>query len=222
MPDYLPPADYSGTPHRYLLPAETVLWRVHRQKQDPTDFTKYQENRRFQYTRFSGSGADPYASWHASPDAPTILAGILLRSMPVPATGYRLVRRVTVAGQRASALSTSMELDLVSLRSTADLAAVAQDTWLIHAGDIHDPMLRRWASWIRAQALWAAGFIWPPRMAAEHHLIVLFDDRCKADVFDPEPITHFDLADEAGAAWLNWMLRPYRAGIRPPRAPRKQ
>ncbi|MDQ3152493.1 MAG: RES family NAD+ phosphorylase [Actinomycetota bacterium] len=222
MPDYLPPPNYSDTPHRYLLPTDTMLWRVHRQKDEPTDFTKYHGNRRFQYGRFAGSAADPYATWHASQDIATILADILLRSTQVSPTGYRMVRRVAVTGQRASALSTLMELELVSLRSAPDLAAVAQDVWLIHAEDIDDPMIRRWASWIRSRATSAVGFIWPPRLASQHHLVVLFGDRCSAGLFDPEPITQIDLDDESGAAWLNWVLRPYRARINPPRAPRQQ
>jgi hypothetical protein len=83
-------------------------------------------------------------------------------------------------------------------------------------------MIRRWASWIRSRAKSAAGFIWPPRLSAQHHLIVLFGDRCRAGLFDLEPITQIDLDDENGAAWLNWVLRPYRARINPPRAPRKR
>ncbi|MDQ2879861.1 MAG: hypothetical protein M3Y48_00990 [Actinomycetota bacterium] len=216
MPDYLPPPEYFDTPHRYLLPVETMLWRVHRRTKDPTEFTGYQDDRRFQYGRFRGSAADPYAGLHASPDAATILADILLRSVELSPTGYRMVRRVTVAGQCATALITAVELELVSLRSAADLAAVAQDVWLIHADEVHDPMTRRWASWIRSQAPWASGFIWPPRRAADHQLVVLFADRCKADIFDPDPITRIDLDDERGAEWLNWVLRPYRARINPP------
>lgn len=219
MPDYLPPPNYSDEPHRFLLPAETMMWRVHRRSKEPTDFTEYHDNRRFQYGRFRGTAADPYASWHASPDAATILTDILLRGVELSPTGYRTVRRVAVAGQCASALSTAVELQLVSLLSAADLAAVAQDVWLIHADDVHDPMIRRWASWIRFQAQWASGFIWSPRRAGRHQLVVLFEDRCKADVFDPDPITQIDLDDEYGAEWLNWVLRPYRARINLPRTP---
>lgn len=222
MPDYLPPPEYSDAPHRYLLPAETMLWRVHPRTKEPTDFTGYHDNRRFQYGRFRGSAADPYASWHGSSDAAAILADILLRAVELPPAGYRTVRRVAVTGQRASALSTAVELPLVSLLSSADLAAVAQDVWLVHADDVHDPMIRRWASWIRAQALWASGFVWPPRRDARHQLVVLFEDRCKPDVFDPDPIIHYDLDDERGAEWLNWVLRPYRARINPPRATHKR
>ncbi|MGH3533135.1 MAG: RES family NAD+ phosphorylase [Pseudonocardiaceae bacterium] len=222
MPDYLPPEHYSDTPHRYLLPADTMLWRVHPKRNKPTDFTEYRDNRRRTHGRFRGTAADPYASWHASQDAATILADILLRSVPVSPNGYRTVHRVTVAGQRASALSTSVELDLVSLRCATDLAAVAQDVWLIHADEVHDPMVRRWASWIRSRAQWASGFIWPPRRTAQHQLVVLFDDRRKTDIFDPDPITQIDLDDESGAEWLNWVLRPYRARINPPRAPRNR
>lgn len=225
MPEYLPPAKYSDTPHRYLLPAATMVWRVHRQKDEPADFTKYRRSR-FPYGRFAGSPADHYSSWHASQDATTILGDILLRSVPVSADGFRTVRRVTVAGLRASALSTSVELDLVSLRSAPDLAAVAQDIWLITADELRNPLVQRWASWIRSQAEWAAGFIWPPRLSAQHHLIILFGDRFDDDqrtaIVDPDPIAYFDLDDDAGATWLNSVLRPHRARINPPRASRKR
>jgi hypothetical protein len=218
MPDYLPPPRYSGSPHRYLLPPDTTLWRVHSQRNKPTDFTPYRDGRRFPYGRFAGSAADPYPSWHASPDAATILADILLRSSMLPATGYRTVRRGAVAGQRASALTTALELELVSLMDAPDLAAVAQDVWLIHADDVHDPMIRRWASWIRSQATCASGFIWPPTRTTKQQLVVLFGDRCTGDAFDPDPITQIDLDDDYGAQWLNWVLLPYRARINPPRA----
>lgn len=222
MPDYLPPSRYADSPNRYLLPADTTLWRVHSQRNKPTDFTPYRDGRRFPYQRFAGTPADPYPSWHASPDAATILADILLRRSTLSATGHRWVKRVAVAGQRASALNTTVELELVSLLSSPDLAAVAQDIWLIHADDVHDPMIRRWGSWIRSQAGWASGFIWPPRRTAEHQLVVLFGDRCTANAFDPDPITQIDLDDEYGATWLNWVLLPYRARINPPRATGKQ
>jgi hypothetical protein len=200
-----------------------MLWRVHPRTKEPTEFTGYQDTRRFQYGRFRGSAADPYASWHGSPDAEALLADILLRAVELPPTGYRTVRRVAVIGQRATKLSTAVELALVSLLSSADLAAVAQDVWLIHADDMHDPMIRRWASWIRAQALWASGFIWPPRRDARHQLVVLFEDRCKPDIFDPDPITQIDLDDEYGAQWLNCMVLCYhKARINPPRAAHHQ
>ncbi|HKS48314.1 MAG TPA: RES family NAD+ phosphorylase [Amycolatopsis sp.] len=212
MPDYDPPADYDGTPRRYLLPAGSTLWHIHPKNRKATDFTPYRQGRRSGAGRFDG----PYPAYNAGLDAATTLAELLLGSIPLPAKGFRTLRRASVAGRRVSAVATAAELSLVSLCDAVDLAAVAQDVWLIHAEDCHDPRVRRWAEWLRAQAPWAAGFIWPPRRDVSQRAVVLFGDRCDSGALDPEPLFGVDLDDEYGAVWLNGILVRYRVRIMPP------
>lgn len=216
MPDYDPPAHYVGRPNRYLLPAGTILWRLHRRDRAATEFTRHGSGARG--GRFDGSPSDPYSSYNAGLDAAATLAEVLLRSIPLPVNGFRTLRRVSVAGQRASAVATAIELSLVSLLTTPDLTAAAQDHWLIYEEDCDDPRVRRWASWIRAKASWAEGFIWPARRDAAHALVVLFGDRCNADVLEPKALYDIDLDTEEGAAFLNGILVRYRVRVAPPPA----
>ncbi|HWD03370.1 MAG TPA: hypothetical protein VG674_13055 [Amycolatopsis sp.] len=217
MPDYDPPPDYTGTPNRFLLPHDTTLWRVHPQSRDATEFTPYRKARRAGDGRFDGSAEDPYAAFNAGLDAAASLASVLMGGIPAPYRGFRTIRRVSVARQRASALATAEELHLVSLCDAVDLNAVAQDLWLIHSEECHEPRVRRWASWIRDRAPWSQGFLWPPRGGTSRRAVVLFGDRCGEDVLDPEPLFAVDLDDEFGAVWLNGILVEFRARVMPPR-----
>lgn len=217
MPDYPPPAEYTGRPNRHLLPEGTTLWHVHPQSRKPTDFTPHHRNRRAGGGRFDGTPAEPYPAFNAGLDATTTVADYLLTAIPAPFTRSRTVRRSAVAGQRVSALRTAAELSLVSLCDGEDLSAVGQDLWLIHAELCDHPQLARWASWIRARACWAGGFVWPPRTRPQQRVVVLFGDRCDSTVFAPTPTWAVDLDDDFGALWLNSHLVEYNARIMPPR-----
>lgn len=217
MPDYPPPDDYTGTPHRYLLPAESILWRVHSQKVDATDFTPSGGRGRLGRGRFDGCTTDSYASYHAGLDAAALLADLLLRGLLLPEKGFRVIRRTRVLGLRASAVSTTVELSLVSLLNTAALTAVAQDRWLITADETYPGRLGEWANWLRENARWASGFIWPAPYDHTRQLVVLFGDRCPSGALRSQPEFAVNLDDEYGAVWLNGILPRYRARIAPPR-----
>lgn len=217
MPDYPPPAEYRGKPNRFLLPARTPLWRIHPQSVKPTDFTPYRSRRRAGAGRFDGSPADPYAAYNSALEPGTAVANFLLEGIPLSATEVRTVRRVAVRGQRVSAVATTAELELVSLCDAADLAAVAQDLWLIEAEECDHPQVRLWAAWIRSRSDRTDGFIWPPRCQAARRAVVLFGDRCGPAVLEPDPLFGLDLDGDLGAHWLNSMLVEYRARIMPPR-----
>ncbi|WAL63885.1 RES family NAD+ phosphorylase [Amycolatopsis cynarae] len=219
MPDYDPPAEFDGTPHRFLLPPDSLLWHVHPKTRKATEFTPYRPGRRHA-GRFDGTEEDPYPAYNAARSAPAALADVLLGSIPSPTKGFRTLRRVGVAGLRLSLVLTAVELSLVTLCDATDLNAVAQDVWLIRAEDSDLPRVRRWASWVRKQAPWAEGFLWPPKRDPGRHCVVLFGDRCDSGVFQPNAQHEVDLDDEFGAAYLNGMLAEYRVWIAPPRPPR--
>jgi hypothetical protein len=211
MPDRPPPTGQAVTPHRFLLPAGSVLWRIHARTVDATEFT----GRRGRLTsgRFDGRG-DRY---NAGRDARTLVADLLLRGIPFSDKGFRTVRRARIAGKRASAVSTSTELSLVSLLTTPALTAVGQDTWLVFAEDRHWDRTGEWADWLHDVAPWAHGIIWPTEHDHGQSLVVLFGGRCTTGVLNADPEFALDLDDEYGAVWLNGMLVHYRARVMPPR-----
>ncbi|MFD7657195.1 RES domain-containing protein [Actinosynnema sp. NPDC059797] len=217
MSDHDRSAPRAAAPHRYLLGVGTLLWRIHPRRSAAVDFTPHDARRTVHRGRFDGSPADPYPTVNASFEPSAIVAELLLRSIPLPTRGDRTVRRVSVAGRRASLIATAADLDLVSLVDAPALAAVAQDAWLVHSSDIRDPRLGAWVAGLRARTGWAQGLVWPLRAEPQRHLVVLFGDRCGPGVFEPEPRQHFDLDDEFGARWLNSMLAHHRARIALPK-----
>lgn len=216
MPDYTPPRDYKGTPTRFVLPAGHRVWLIHSQKRDAGEFTTSRTDRGTPGGRFDGTYGDPYDVRYAALDSGAAVADVLLCWTGVR-DGARAVRRVTVAGMRASAVSTVADLALVDLCTGPALAAVAQDGWLITADCADFPLTRRWGSWIRSKAAWAQGFVWATGGSAEHRSLVLFGDRCNSDVLDRTPHFTVDLDDELGAVWLNSQLLDFDAHIDPPR-----
>jgi hypothetical protein len=214
VPDYDPPTRYTGTPHRFLLPAETILWRLHSRKIAATAFTPFSPT---SGGRFDAPLDDPYGKHDTGTDAAAMLADILLRSVPPHSTSFRTIRRAAVIGQRASAITTATELHLVNLLDGPALAAVAQSRWLVAVEWTEFPRVQRWAGWIRTQAPWAHGFIWPATRNEHEQLIIMFADRCDSSAFEPDPLFEVDLDDDYGAVWLNGVMVRYRARINPPR-----
>ncbi len=214
MPDYDPPTGYTGSPHRFSLPADTILWRLHSRKVPATGFLPYSPS---SDGRFDAPPDDPYGKCDAGTDAAAMLADTLLRAVPPHSGTFRTIRRAAVVGQRASAIVTAAELQLVSLLDAPALAAVAQSRWLIAAEWTDFPRVRRWAKWIRAQAPWAQGFIWPTVRNEHERLVIMFADRCDSMVFEPDPLFEVDLDDDYGAVWLNGVMVRYRARVNGPR-----
>ena len=217
MPDYPPPDDHTGTPHRFLLPADSLLWRIHSQKVDATDFTPFGNRGPLGRCRFDGTPADPYATYRAGLDAPALAADLLLTGIPLSDRRFRTIRRARVLGMRMSAVPTAVELSLVSLLTTAALTAVAQDRWLIVTDERQPGRIGEWARWLRTRAPWASGLIWPAEHDHTRQLVVLFGDRCPVDVLLSPPEFAVNLDDESGATWLNGILARHRARVMPPR-----
>ncbi len=216
MPNASPPARFDGTPQRYRLPAGTRLWRVHHKKTEPTAFTERLADENFGGGRFDATARDPFAYYYAGLAAGTALAEVLLRDLVPDSRGVRNIRRPAVRNRRSSVVSTSADLSLVSLLTGPALAAVAQDTWLIHADAGDYPATRRWASWIRTLAPDADGLIWPSKREGNAETVMLFGDRC-GTVLEIGTSSVIDLDDDIGAVWINALLAEYRAWVSPPR-----
>jgi RES domain-containing protein len=204
---HMPPGRFEAHPYRFKLPAGTALWRVHHRDRGPTEFTPAAMSTRAGVGgRFDGTADDPFHFYYAAKDPGTALAERFLREVPFADTG---VRHIRVA-------ETTADLELVSLLDEEALAAVAADSWLIHADSSGYPATRRWAAWIRRQAPWAQGLVWPAKRRTGKEAVVLFRDRCPDVPLVVRATSVVDLDDEIGAAWINALLAPFRAKIDPP------
>ena len=224
MPPVEPPARFNGTPSRYVLRRGTCLWRVHSASRGAQSFNPRLVNSLFGGARFDATGDDPYPYFYAALDETTALAEVLLRDLVPDETGMRAVSRTTVNGRQLSGLVLTHDLQLVSLLTGKDLAAIGQDAWLVSASPSQYPQTRAWAHWLRGEAKWAHGFVWSSRRDPGSLAVILFGDRCAADfgldypavLLHEVPELAVILDDTDGAVWLNQLLEPYRAAIAPP------
>jgi hypothetical protein len=226
VPLFEPPSQYAGTPSAFLLRRGTCLWRVHGQALAASGFRHEPADRHFGGARFDGTPEDPYPYYYAGLGESTAIAETLLRDLHPDERGTRVISRGAVTGRQISGLALTRDLTLVDLRTARDLAAIAQDHWLVDAPGSQYDKTRAWASWIRRQAPWAHGLIWDSLRDKGEPAVVLFGDRCAAAaggaVSDPafeRRLLHevgelaVDLDDGDGADYLNALLRPYRAEV---------
>jgi hypothetical protein len=216
-----PPALYTGVPNRYRLRRGSCLWRVHHQKYDAWSFNTRPSDPLFGGGRFDATEKDQYVFCYAALEETTAVAEILLRDPPWNQYGECQLNRVAVAGRQLSGLTLTRDLELVSLISGQDLAAVSQDHWLVTSDGPQYAQTRGWAHWLRRQAPWTQGFIWPSLRDPGGRAIILFGDRCAAAFGDDYqrtlmqeiPELRVKLDSAAGVAWLNRRLEPYRTAV---------
>jgi hypothetical protein len=199
-----------------VLTVGTQLWRVHRQDRSGCTFKTVTANPYYGGGRFDSTKDDPYPYLYAAPGAQTALLETLARGIPFNNNGERLLRRASIAGQRVSVIELVRDLTLISLLTTADLALACQDDWLIRCPAAEYPQTRNWGHWLRAQATWAQGFIWPSSRDLDGRNLILFGDRCATGALREVSELAVDLDDAAGARWLNEQLGPVRIAVRPP------
>ncbi|REE97204.1 RES family NAD+ phosphorylase [Thermomonospora umbrina] len=219
MARFLPPDGYVPDPVLHTLPADTVLWRVHRRDHRPDAFRRETTDANDPSGgRFDGTGRHPYAALYVGRQAATALSELLLRDVPYDRQGFRQIPRAAVRGRRASVMFTRRELVLVDLRAEEGLNAVAQDAWLVTADRTDYHLTRHWAGWIREHAPKSQGLLWYSRRLLGRESLVLFGDRCEPleslVVIDDE--RSVDLDDAEGAEFVNHALAPFKARIDPP------
>ncbi len=181
FPDRLP-----GSPRRYVLPADTVLWRVHRSGRPVDEFQQPRLVDGFGGNRFDGVGRDGHPFLYCSPEPGTAVAEHFLRDLDFSATATRILPRRAVLGRTVSAVRTTEDLDLLSLVTGPDLAAVGQDGGLISARGSEFDLTRRWAAWSRDKAGWARGMVWQSSVDLPKPTVVLFGDACGPRVLKPD------------------------------------
>lgn len=221
MPPTPPPLTARWTSNSSILGAGTTLWRVHRRTRPATVFKPIVSDGHFGGGRFDSTAEDPYPFVYAGFRSETALLETLVRSIPFDARGVRYLRRAALSELAISAVRTTMDLTLIALLSTADLAASCQDEWLIHAGPPEYPQTRRWGHWLRERAPWGQGLIWPSRRDVGQPTAILFGDRIGSGALTPVPGTAVCLDGADGAGWLNSTLAPYRIQVKPPQPRRR-
>ncbi|MFB6892962.1 RES family NAD+ phosphorylase [Kitasatospora sp. NPDC056327] len=220
MPDVKVPApSVRAEPHREVLPAGTVLHRVHNAAYPATAFNPNPSDTHYEGGRFcsyQGDGAHlPYL--YAGLSERTAVMETLVRGVPFDERGRRRIRRAAVRGKVLSRIVTTCDIPLVGLLTLDQLAAVHQDEWLLHSGPDAYPRTRRWAAWIRGQAPWALGLHWPSKRDLGSSSCILYDRDPATTLVKPAgpPSVPLDSAD--GAELLNLILAPARTRIEPPR-----
>jgi hypothetical protein len=216
MPRVAPPPRYRGTPCRHVIPAGTLLHRVHQRRRVATTFNPLVADAVFGGGRFDPTADDDYPYLYAAFSERTALAEALLRSVPFNEQGTRILPRTAVRDRQLSSIQLTTEVQLLALTTSTELAAVSQDEWLVHAEPHDYPQTRRWARWLRSQAPWAQGLVWTSKRDLGERAVVLFGDRCQPGGLRPGATPPVDLDDSYGRKWLNEMLAGYRVTIRPP------
>ena len=147
MPPYqAPPSRYEGVPRRFFLPAGARLTRIHSAAFGVVEFNPTVARSDLRGGRFDSTPGDDSAFLYAADHDPTAVSEVLLRDLPIDDYGARLLPRVRLSELRIGWFSTTLELELVSLRSGVDLAALGQDSWLTTASAADYAMTRRWSS----------------------------------------------------------------------------
>ena len=154
--------------------------------------------------RFDATPDSEYPFLYAAEDDRTAVSETLLRDLPINEHGARLLPKVRLSQLRIGWLRSAVDLELVSLRSGSDLAAIGQDTWLTASAASEYGMTRRWSSAIRDWALWAGGLTWRSHREPDGFAYIFFADRCPDSCFQEVteglPVPHEDRSLCAGAA----------------------
>ena len=218
-PNQEPPKSYEGTPAYLLVPAGTRLTRIHSIQFDVTEFNPAVAKSPLAGGRFDATGNDAYAILYAADDDRTAISEAVLRDLPINERGARLLPRARFSGLKISWLVTTLDMQLVSLRSGEDLASVGQDAWLTVAPPTEYPETRRWASAIRTWAPEAAGLTWRSLREPAGFAFVFFSDRCERGAFAESrydlPVPTGEQEMDAGPArvYVEEILVRYRVAL---------
>lgn len=206
--------DMSGrrmTPARQVVPAGTLLWRVHDDSEHADQFTVGDHGR---FTDDQGR----YPCIYLSDRSTTALAERLLPLVNMSTvSGRRMLLRRHLNDKVLSAVRTTTELILLRLLDMQDLAAVGQqDDRMLTARPESYQEVRAWSSWLHDQLPNVGGIVWPSTYDLPQHTIMLFGDRCPQGALRAEPNSAIRLDDAVGANHLNQELAAYGVQVRRP------
>ena len=206
-------------PHRFVLSAGTTMTRIHSANFDAAEFNPTAAVGEFVGGRFDSTPGDHFAFLYTAGDNATAICEMLLRDLPIGNRGIRELPTTRLSRLRITRLRTTVDLELVTLRSGKDLAAIGQDTWLTTTTEY--ATTRKWASAIRGWAPWACGLTWRSFREPDGFTYVFFSDRCPPGCFeqttDGLPLPPDDQNLDTGAAklYIEKLLRSYRVTLKP-------
>ncbi|SDC89345.1 RES domain-containing protein [Actinokineospora iranica] len=199
-------------PARFLVPAGSLLWRVHPRDRGVDEFDVVGP-RAMRFDSLDGG----YSWLYASESEVTALAEWFFPHTSRNGGGVLTVRRREVAGMQVSALRVSRDIAVVSLLSDRDLAAAGVDPVAVTDGPEGFVGSRKHAATLHRELPEAAGIVWASTENLPRRTFLLFGDRVPAGVLRPVPELGRDLDDPAGAAWLTETLAPLRARVAAPK-----
>lgn len=212
-----PPSRYSGRPAIAIVPAGTVLSRVHQTRHSATSFNPVPADVLYGGGRFDSTASDPYGYTYAAMSDNAAVSEALLRDVPANDRGARFLAKRYWSGRQLSHVQVTMEVRLVSIRSGTDLGTIGQDTWLTTCDADEYPQTRTWAHWLRRMCPDAAGIIWLSKREPGAEVLILFEDRCPDGLLIEAagPLAGPCVFDEDdGYNWLRAHLARYGVGIR--------
>lgn len=217
VPNYRPPEAPTGTPGKVTLTRDTLLYRIHASRRAAGDFNPQPAHCLYGGGRFDATSCDPYGYLYAGLGPAAAVCETLLRSLPFDPTGRpRALPRRAVEGRRLSVLRLAADVTVLPLVSARDLAAVHQDTWLVHAEAQEYPYTRDWAHWIRRHTgPWAQGLVWASKREPAERTVVLFGDRGPVGALRAQEEDTMDFDTAEGREWLDSVLRPYSVQLAP-------
>lgn len=171
--------------------------------------------------RFDSTKEAVYGYMYAAAGSRVAVAEALLRDIDPDDRGGRFLPRTAWRERTISVLRTTVDVQLLALRTGPELGAIGQDTWLTTCDSRDYAMTRAWAHWLREVAPDAAGIIWLSKRDPGEPVLALFDDRCPPGLLVREsgPTARgvtFD--DPEGFDWLRETLGLYRVSVKRPRA----
>lgn len=196
MSNYLPPRDYIERPELDRLPMGTILYRVHKKDFSADSFNPIPSHRYYGGGRFDSTADDAYSYLYAGQTIGVAVAETLLRDLVFDDSGSYVLPPKVYEGRRISAVRTTSDLELVSMRTRPQLSSVAQSPWITNCEPRDYAQTRHWGHWIRSKAPTAAGYVWNSRQEPSSSAYVLFGDRFVGNMV--ENILDADLP--AGAA----------------------
>jgi hypothetical protein len=205
MPSMDPPHGVLAAPRCVDLSAGTFLWRVGAPSGPLFSRRRPGVDREgiVRGGRFDPTAETSFTYLYVALDDLTALGETLLRDV-AHGSDRRYVPSRKLTGRHLTLLEITRELRLASLLEARDLAAVRQDTWLVHAEQHAYPSTRRWGHWIRGDDATVQGLVWPSKRNPSGRAILLFGDRCAGAV--RRTGLERPLDTQQGTAWLNRRL----------------
>lgn len=219
MTNNLPPKDYAGIPILQTLPSGTILYRVHKKTFPADSFNPRPSHRYYGGGRFDATADDVYPYMYAGQTVDVAVVETLMRDILYDNSGHYVLPKKTYEGRCISAVETTTDLKLVSMRTRPQLSSFAQSPWITNCSPRDYAQTGHWAHWVRSKSPKAAGFVWNSRQEPSLQAYVLFGDRFLGKMMKQVGNPHIPTGDAAdfdsseGLDTLSAILSPYNVSV---------